>query len=88
MLSLPSPTSDEAMAGNVFVLTVVEPEIVDVARDLFVSGHYALAVQEAYKVVDKLVASLAGRKGLHGTALMDSVFGPKAPILVWTERQN
>ena len=53
MLVLPSPTSDQAGAANVFSVTITEPEIEAVARDLFVSGHYSLAVQEAYKAVEK-----------------------------------
>ena len=86
MLALPSPSSDEATSSNVFILTVTEPEIVAVSRDLFASGHYSLAVQEAYKAVDKVVAKIAKKSGISGTSLMDTVFSPKSPILVWTGR--
>ena len=55
MLALPAPSSEEAAATNVFAITVTEPEIEAVSRDLFASGHYSLAVQEAYKAIDKFV---------------------------------
>jgi uncharacterized protein (TIGR02391 family) len=88
MLALPSPTSEEASATNVFTVTVTEPEIVDVARDLFASGHYSLAVQEAYKAVDKFVNEKAGGSNLSGTQLMDVVFSPNSPVLSWSERKT
>jgi uncharacterized protein (TIGR02391 family) len=88
MLSLPSSTSEEAGASNVFAITVTEPEIEAVARDLFASGHYSLAVQEAYKAIDKFVSDKAGGSALSGTQLMEQVFSPNTPILTWTERKS
>lgn len=88
MLGLAAPSSEEAGANNVFAVTVLEPEIVDLSRDLFASGHYSLAVQEAYKAVDKYVAIKAGGSALTGTSLMELVFSPTSPILVWSERKS
>jgi uncharacterized protein (TIGR02391 family) len=88
MLALPSPTSGEAGAANVFSVTITEPEIGDVSRDLFVSGHYSLAVQEAYKAVEKYVDDRAGGSKVSGTQLMELVFSPNSPILYWTERKT
>jgi uncharacterized protein (TIGR02391 family) len=87
MLALPSSTSEDAVASNVFAITVTEPEIEAVSRDLFASGHYSLAVQEAYKAVDKFIGDKSG-ESLSGTSLMDRVFGPKAPLLAWTDRKS
>lgn len=87
MLSLPSPTGEEASVVNVFAATISEKEIQDVSRDLFVSGHYSLAVQEAYKAIDKFVADKSGIAA-SGTTLMDQAFSPKSPKLYWTERKT
>jgi uncharacterized protein (TIGR02391 family) len=87
MLALASPSEDGGGA-NVFAITVTEPEIEVVSRDLFASGHYSLAVQEAYKAVDKFVAEKCGESVLSGTQLMDKVFSPNAPMLAWTLRTS
>ena len=86
MLALPSPTAEAAEPASVFARVVTEPEIEQVSRDLFVSGHYSISVQEAYKAVDKYVGGKAELSGITGTALMDAVFGPNSPILHWTDR--
>jgi len=88
MLALPSPSSEEAAASNIFTVTVTEPELEQVSRDLFASGFYSLAVQEAYKAIDKFVEAKAKQIGISGTALMDKVFGPSEPILFWSERKT
>lgn len=88
MLALPAPTGEEAGIANVFTLAITEPEIVEVSRDLFASGHYSLAVQEAYKAVDKFVADRAGLATLSGSKLMDQVFGPNSPLLTWSQRKT
>lgn len=85
MLALPSPTSEGAEPASIFARIVVEPEIEQVSRDLFASGHYSLAVQEAYKAVDKYVASLSGRTDRSGTQLMELVFSPNEPLLRWSD---
>ncbi|CAN7557314.1 TIGR02391 family protein [Bosea sp. LjRoot90] len=88
MLALPSPTVEGAEPANVFARLVSEQEILQVSRDLFVSGHYSIAVQEAYKAVDKYVVDKAGTLPVSGTQLMEVVFSPTAPILYWTERKT
>lgn len=88
MLALTAPTGEAAEPANIFTQVVVEPEIVSVSRDLFVSGHYSHAVQEAYKAVEKFVGERAGKNDLSGTNLMELVFSPRAPLLYWTERSS
>ncbi len=86
MLALVGPSTEESSA--VFAKTVVEREILEVSRDLFASGHYSLAVQEAYKAVEKFVQSKAKENGLSGTKLMQNVFSADSPRLFWTERKR
>ncbi|MEM8588601.1 MAG: TIGR02391 family protein [Pseudomonadota bacterium] len=88
MLALPAPSSEGAGYVNVFSQLITEPEIEEVSRDLFVSGHYSLSVQEAYKSVDKYVERRAKPLGISGTQLMELVFSPDSPILHWTGRQT
>jgi hypothetical protein len=68
MLALAAPSSEASSA--VLAKTVTEKEIIEVSRDLFASGHYSLAVQEAYKAVEKFVQSKANEHGLSGTKLI------------------
>lgn len=86
MLALSSPTSEGASA--VFSRTVTDAEIEGVSRDLFASGHYSLAVQEAYKAVEKFIQIKANEHGLSGTRLMQQVFSSASPKLYWTSRSN
>jgi uncharacterized protein (TIGR02391 family) len=86
MLALASPTSEGAGSVGVFVAAVTEFEILDVSRDLFASGHYSLAVQEAFKAVEKTVQDRANAHGMSGSALMENVFSEQKPKLFWSER--
>jgi len=85
MLALEDQTSSGGGGTTAFTSLVLEPEIVDVARDLFASGHYNIAVSEAYKALDKLVSQRSGL-AQSGTTLMDQAFSPKQPKLFWTLR--
>jgi uncharacterized protein (TIGR02391 family) len=88
MLSLPAPTSDEMSRERLFGYFIVEPEIVDVARDLFVSGFCSQAVNEAMKALDKLVQQKSDCPTLSGTSLMNTVFSEAKPRLVLSERST
>lgn len=88
MLALPAPSGEGAEPASIFARIVTEPEIENVARDLFVSGHYSLAIQEAYKAVDKFVEAKAGLLSITGTQLMEVAFSPTSPILHWTDRKT
>nr|WP_269461327.1 MULTISPECIES: TIGR02391 family protein [unclassified Sphingopyxis] len=84
MLALPSPTTEGSEPASVFSRLITEAEVQSVAADLFASGHYNLAVAEAYKAVDNFVASRVPSISQKGTTLMDQVFAPNAPYLRWT----
>lgn len=88
MLSLPSPTAEGSEPASVFARLVTEPEIKGVAADLFVSGHYNLAVAEAYKAVDKFIGERVPHIAQTGTALMEQTFSPTGPHLRWSEMQT
>lgn len=88
MLSLPSPTVEASEPASVFARLVTEPEIQTVASDLFVSGHYNLAVAEAFKAVDKFVAEKVPSILQSGTTLMDQVFAPTGPYLRWSQMET
>lgn len=54
---------------------------------LFNDGHYARAVEEAFKLLDNLVQEKAGLPGagLTGARLMQSVFSPQKPVLKFND---
>lgn len=84
MLSLPSPESSENKPHEIFVLTVTDKDILEVSRDLFVSGFYSEAVENAYKLLDERIQKLS-KLDLSGTPLMERVFSPSDPILPLSE---
>lgn len=88
MLALPAPTEEDLSDDILFGKFIIETEIVDVSRDLFVSGFYNLAVLESAKALDKYVQVKSERSDQYGTTLMDIVFSPKSPILQWSERSS
>jgi uncharacterized protein (TIGR02391 family) len=52
----------------------------DATRELFLGGHYARAVEEAYKCLDNVVRDKSGLSS-SGKDLMDKAFSEKNPIL-------
>ena len=58
------------------------------SRDLFDSGHYNIAVHEAFKALDNYIQGRVSEHHLSGTTLMDQVFSPNAPKLVWSDRKT
>ena len=88
MLVLPSPTAEASEPASVFARMISEAEVRDVSSDLFVSGHYNLAVSEAYKAVDKYIGERVPAVRQNGTTLMEQVFSPNAPRLKWSELET
>lgn len=86
MLMLSSP-DESADPQRLFSALITELEIVEVARDLFASGHFSLAIQEAFKALEKFLQAKADNLAT-GTTLMDQVFSPKTPTLIWSKRAN
>lgn len=72
---------------NLFDEIVKDEKLRNVSRKLFMDGHHARAVEEAYKHVDNLVKSLAGLKHteLTGAKLMNHVFSANNPIIKFND---
>lgn len=85
MLGLPSPTSEGSEPASVFARIIEEPEVKDVAADLFMSGNYNLSVAETYKALDKFVSGRLPALNQSGTTLMELAFSPTNPKLKWSE---
>src|SRR3569833_2021016 len=81
MLSLTGP-EEQVDPQRLFTILVVEAEIVSVSRDLFASGHFSIAIQEACKALEKYMQGRTGN-GASGTTLMDKLFSQNAPMLFW-----
>jgi len=75
----PAPRSRREVEGCYDVL-VSDDRLRSTTRDLFYQGHYALAVEEAYKYINDLVKERTGSQR-DGADLMKWAFSPKNPIL-------
>lgn len=84
LLSLPA-TMAEAKEEIIFGQVVTEPEIAGVCKDLFESGFYNQAVQEAFKALDLYIKQKVGDRDLSGSQLMTSVFSAQKPRLTWSD---
>lgn len=76
---------DEA---TLFNKLITEEEILSVARDVFLSGFYNIAVSESYKSVDNFISKKAKLSKQSGTAMMEVVFSPGKPKLKWSEQKT
>ncbi|PIN88137.1 TIGR02391 family protein [Candidatus Woesearchaeota archaeon CG10_big_fil_rev_8_21_14_0_10_32_24] len=59
----------------------IHPEIIKVSEKLFNDGHYAPAIEEAFKKVVLLVKEKSGKLNLDGCGLMTTTFSKDNPIL-------
>jgi uncharacterized protein (TIGR02391 family) len=73
---------------NYFRLLSIHPEIQKVSKRLFIDGHYAQAIFEAFKRVNNLVKEKSERKDLDGKSLMLHVFSPNNPVLRFNDLQS
>jgi uncharacterized protein (TIGR02391 family) len=73
--------------GSLYDLTVTNRALRRKTRKLFMDGHHARAVEEAYKLIDNLVKKKAGLQhtDLTGSKLMQRVFSANAPMLKLNE---
>ncbi len=61
-------------------LLVTDLALRDTTRQLFLDGHYALAVEEAYKCLNNTVKTRSGLDS-DGADLMRTALSPKKPVL-------
>lgn len=62
----------------------IHPRILEASGKLYVDGHYALAIFEAFKVVNNMVKEKSGLSNLDGKDLMAQAFSLKSPKLRWS----
>lgn len=66
---------------------VIDKDLRAKTEKLFIDGHYARAVEEAYKYIDNLVKKRVRKlcKATSGASLMRTVLSPNKPILMLNE---
>jgi len=70
----------QQIALDVYSQVVTDELLRETTQKLFDNGHYALAVEEAFKCLNNFVKAKAGI-GADGADLMRNVFTPKNPTL-------
>jgi uncharacterized protein (TIGR02391 family) len=75
--AVPAPVPD---AVALLDALVTEPDLRRVVRQVFVNGHYALAVEEGFKYLNNLVKRRSGLQS-DGASLMSTAFSLNTPIL-------
>jgi len=78
----PGPTSldQEAVAWS-----LLHPQIVKIAKPRFQGGHFADAVEAAFKELNSRIKEIVKRKTtqeLDGASLMQKAFSPNPPVLI------
>jgi uncharacterized protein (TIGR02391 family) len=73
--------------SDIYNRIVTDELLRDTTQKLFYDGHYALAVEEAFKCLNNFVKSRAGL-GADGADLMRNVFTPKNPVLAINSLQT
>ena len=67
---------------STFDAVVDDDSLIAASRALFLDGHYASAVFEAYKCLNNFVKVASGATNLDGAKLMNHVFSLQDPILL------
>jgi len=76
-----SGESPQAKTTNALGALQLHHDIERATQKLTADGHYANAVENGCKMLDRLVQMKSGRVDLSDTALMNTVFSHKNPIL-------
>lgn len=86
------PDSDspqgQGNSASKFSQIIVEDEIVSVSRDLFESGFYNQAIDEAFKVLEAKLQERASLPGEVAEDLARLAFVPDQPLLMWSDGQS
>ena len=64
-----------------FDIAVTDTELVGASRQLFADGHYARAVEEAFKCLNNAVKDKSEIYDLDGAGLMRTAFSANSPVL-------
>ena len=76
----PPDTDEHTLLGRFDELITIEP-IRSVSRDLFSDGHYARAVEEAFKCLNNEVKDKSTLSETDGSPLMQKAFSADKPTL-------
>ena len=74
--------------GKIFDSRRLHDAVVDSSRSLFVSGHYAQAIFEAFKRVNNEVKQVSGLSNKDGRDLMAQAFHESRPVIRLNRLQN
>ena len=82
----PPPASDLSTSGlrrllERFDEAVTSSELTRASRQLFADGHYARAVEEAFKCLNNTVKDKSGISSRDGAKLMRTAFSANSPML-------
>ena len=66
-------------------LEKLHPIVIETASRLYDDGHYRQAVLDTYIAVVQRVKEVSGRADLDNTALMQTVFSPKKPVVLLSD---
>jgi uncharacterized protein (TIGR02391 family) len=80
-LGLVKLEKEKQTASDIYSLVITDELLKDTTQQLFYDGHYALAVEEAFKCLNNFVKSKSGIAA-DGADLMRNTFTPKNPTLV------
>jgi len=78
--SSPAVSFASAELGHLYDLLIDDPDLNGCSHQLFENGHYAQAVEEAFKFVNNLVKQRSGLAA-DGSSLMNTAFSANAPVL-------
>jgi hypothetical protein len=70
----------KAAAVNLYDQMITSPELRQATRQLYMDGHYAKAIEEGFKYINKLVRRRTRLTG-DGTGLMRTAFSANQPFL-------
>ena len=75
------PTDTVPESDNCFDKLITDVQIRQVSEALFRNGHYACAVEEAFKCLNNVVKDKSGKASVDGAGLMRTVLSANSPIL-------
>jgi uncharacterized protein (TIGR02391 family) len=87
LATTPLAHEDEPLSTPNFDQIVDDDELRRTCRKLYLDGHYALAVEEAYKCLNNVVKSLS-ELALDGVDLMKNAFSANKPVLALNALQT
>lgn len=79
--------SAEAITLRAYEGLDLHKDIAYAANDLYRNGHYANAIEDSVKALNNLVRLRSGVE-TDGTALMETVFSPKKPLLRFNDLKD